>query len=140
MARQKKKSSTPASPVSPEQQYHLENDAPWGGFINIRLDDDQKEEFHLWHQENAAHFPAAFEDMLGDGVKVSFSYDAPHQCYVCSVMGALVGSDAGSRYASTSRAGTMPEVIALSVWKHYVLCGGDYGNYRPKDSSFMSWG
>lgn len=140
MARKAKKSPVQSQPVQREQQYHLENDAPWGGFINIRLEDEQKDEFYLWLEANATHYPAAFDDMLGDGVKVSFAYDAAHECYICTVMGALVGSASADRFASTSRAGTLNEVIALSVWKHYELCGGDYGNYRPKDSKFMSWG
>lgn len=140
MAR-KSKSPPKQDPTNAErQQYHLENDAPWGGFINIRLDDEQKADFFGWLEANSAHYPAAFDDMLGDGCKVSFAFDAHHDCYVCSVMGALVGSAPADRFASTSRAGTLSEVIALSVWKHYELCRGDYGNYRPKDSTFMSWG
>ncbi len=140
MARKSKSSPQNKSTNENKQQYHLDSDAPWGGFINMRLDDDQRAEFYSWLEANTAHYPAAFDDMLGAGCKISFAYDYEHQCYICTVMGALVGSAPADRFASTSRAGTLNEVIALTVWKHVELTGGDYGNYRPKDSQFMSWG
>lgn len=126
--------------ASPNQKYNLPNDAPWGGFVNIKLSDEQKDEFFTWVDANVKHYPGMFTDMLGDGLKVSFSFDAVHDCFICSIMGALMGSTPGSRFCSTSRAGTLAEVTALTVWKHYVLAQGDYGNYRPKDSTFMNWG
>lgn len=122
------------------QPYHLPNDAPWGGFVNIRLSDEQKDSFHLWLEANSAHYPADFDDMLNSGCKISFAYDAQHQAYVVSTMGALMLADPNKRFASTSRAGTLNEAIALTVWKHLELCRGDYGNYKPSDGSFMSWG
>lgn len=140
MARKRKTPATPEPTPLREQQYYLPNEAKWGGFINIKLDDEQKADFYSWLEANAAHFSAAFDDMLGDGLKASFSFDAEHECYICSIQGALVGSDPEQRYVSTSRAGSLSEVIALSVWKHVELTQGDYGNYKPKDSSFMKWG
>lgn len=137
----KPRSNKPAEKApSRGQQYHLPNEAPWGGFINIKIDDEQKAEFFAWVEANAAHYSALFDDMLGDGLKASFSFDAEHECYILSLQGALLGSDPTKRYVSTSRAGTLPEVIALTVWKHVELAKGDYGNFSPKDSSFMRWG
>lgn len=140
MARKAKTTQPPVTPPERRQQYWLDNEAPWGGFINIKIDDEQKAEFYGWLEANAAHYNAAFDDMLGDGLKASFSFDAAHDCYILSLQGALVGSDPGKRYVSTSRAGTLGEVVALTVWKHLELSKGDYGNYQPKDSSFMKWG
>lgn len=111
-----------------------------GGFINIRLDDEQKREFYSWLEANAAHYSAAIDDMLGAGVKLTLAYDAEHQAYIVTVTGALVGSAPNKRFASTSRAGTLPEALALTVWKHTALTEGDYGNYSPKDSTWMTWG
>lgn len=138
----RKKSTKKSSAESPHasQQYFLENDAPWGGFINIRLDDAQKEDFTLWYNTYTEHVMNYWQDLLNMGCKVSFSFDAEHEAYVCTIMGSLVGSQATHRYASTSRAGTLDMVIALSVWKHFVLAEGDYGNYKPKDNTFMQFG
>jgi len=140
MARTKKSPVVPPEKHTLEQQYNLPSEAPWGGFINIRLDDEQRADFFGWLEANTAHFPAMFDDMLGEGVKVTFAYDGEHEAYICTVTGGLVGSSPTNRYASTSRAGTLNEVIALTVWKHFVLCEGDYGNYSPKNASFMKWG
>lgn len=140
MARKRKSPVAPPEKHVPDQQYDIPGDAPWGGFINIRLDDEQRTEFYNWLEPNTVHFPAMFDDMLGEGVKASFSFDAEHDCYICSVTGALVGFSPDTRYASTSRASTLNEVIALTVWKHFELCRGDYGNYSPKHAAFMKWG
>lgn len=138
----RKPKSTPASvPVANVRQpYFLPPDAPWGGFINIRLDEAQTAEFLLWEETNREYVPGIFDEMLGAGLKTSFSYDASHECYVLALTGALMGSTPNSRFCSTSRGGTFLQVISLTVWKHVVLAHGDYGNYRPRDSSFLSFG
>lgn len=126
--------------TSDVQPYLLPNDSPWGGFINIRLSEEQKLEFFAWDEENTQHVSAYFDEMLGAGIKASFSFDATNECYVLAVTGALMGTTPGSRFCSTSRGGTLAQVMSLTVWKHVILAKGDYGNYRPKDSSFMSFG
>lgn len=140
MPRKAKSPAPPKEPAIDRQPYLLDNDAPWGGFINIRLTDEQKDEFSSWYEENSEHVGSYFEEIIGAGIKASFSYDAEHECCVLAVTGALVSTTPGSRFCSTSRAATLADVTALTVWKHLVMARGDYGNYRPKDGSFMSWG
>lgn len=140
MPRKKSQLVLPVEIANARQPYLLENDAPWGGFINIRLDEAQKAEFFAWHEENKEHVSSYFEEMLGAGIKASFSYDASNECFILAVTGALMGEISHSRFCSTSRAGTMSQVIGLTVWKHVVLARGDYGNYRPSNGSFMSFG
>jgi len=128
-------------PVVPYvQPYALSEKAQWGGFINVRLSDEQRLEFKEWVVDNSKDVPALYIDMLGNGCKITHSFDHLHNCFILSVTGALVGADRSSRFVSTSRAGDLNEAIALTVWKHHVLTRGDYGNYRPHDSGFMSWG
>lgn len=124
----------------PRQPFHLENDAAWGGFINIRLDDEQKSQFLAWYRDGSVNVEAALDEMLGLGLKVTFAYDGENECYICSATGALVGANRDHRYTSTSRASTYHEALGLTVWKHYVLCEGDYGNYSPRSQTFMKWG
>jgi hypothetical protein len=121
------------------QPYLLPNESPWGGFINIRLDDAQKDEFFAWHEGNLQHVPAYFDEMLAAGIKASFSYDALNQCFVLAVTGALVNANPKARYCSTSRASSVFEVTSLTVWKHVVLARGDYGSYKPKGGGFLSF-
>lgn len=138
-----RKSAPQPAPVptpTERQPYLLPNDAPWGGFINIRLTEEQVNEFEVWEETNKAYVTSYFDEIIGSGVKASFSYDADHECYILALTGALMGTTPGSRFCSTSRAGSFAQVVALTVWKHVVLARGDYGNYAPKHGSFMSFG
>lgn len=119
--------------------YYTDNEAVWGGFINIKLDDEQKSSFYSWFENSAQAVSQLLDDALCEGVKHGMAYDGKNQCYICTFTGALV-LNSTERYVATSRAGTMLEAIALSVWKHFVLCDGDYGNYKPGNGSFLSWG
>jgi hypothetical protein len=118
--------------------YYCDAEAAWGGFINVRLDDEQKEEFGVWYAENAANVGSFVEDILGEEAKVTLVYDRENECFVASVTGAIVGGS-NERYVATSRAGTMIEVMGLLVWKHFFLADGDYGNYRT-NGTMMKWG
>lgn len=140
MPRKSKPSVPQEQPATERQPYLLDSEAPWGGFINIRLEDEQKAQFFAWEEENNEHVSSYFDEMLGAGLKASFSFDATNECYILAVTGALMGSTPQSRFCSSSRAASLRQVMALTVWKHVVLAKGDYGNYRPKGGGFMSFG
>ena len=138
-----RKSSKPTENVAKNEQRQplgVPDKAEWGGFINIRLSDDQKEDFFKWYEENPVGAGAMLDDLLALGAKVTLAFDARNECFIVSVTGALLADSPGVRFVSTSRASTMTEVVALTVWKHFLLVRGDYGNYRPRDNNFMSWG
>jgi len=136
------KNAKPVPPVHPHplQPYASDDKAEWGGFINIRLSDEQKENFYLWADENPQTITASVDDMLGSGLKITLSYDAENQAYVCAVTGSLLADSPGVRFVTTSRNSTMQGVLALTVWKHFVLTGGEYGAYRPRTGEFMKFG
>jgi len=139
--RRAKKGSSNAAQVKEHVQgiYYTDNESVWGGFINLRLDDEQKQAFYTWFEGNTQTISQLLDDAIGEGVRHGLAYDGKNQCYICTFTGALViGST--ERYVSTSRAGTMLEAIGLAVWKHFVLCDGDYGNYKPGNGSFQNWG
>lgn len=119
--------------------YYCPPDAAWGGFVNIRLDDEQKENFLGWFEVNAGRTSELVDDLLGQSAKVALAFDAENQCYIATVTGALV-SNSNERYVATSRAASLTEALGLAVWKHFYLCEGDYGNYKPRGSTFMKWG
>lgn len=129
---------TPANNV-PQGRFWLPNDAPWGGFVNIQLTDEQKAEFHAWLAENKQHVAGYLDDHLGDGIKFGASYDRQNEACVVTYAGALMGKS-NHRYCVTSRAGTLDQAIALAVWKHEVLAQGDYGNYKPRSGEFLKFG
>lgn len=140
MARPKKtKTTLPEKPAVHRGAYWLPNDATWGGFINMRLDDEQRGDFNVWFSENSVEISRLLDDAVGDGVKFGLAYDDEHECYISTFTGALVGGS-NERYTCTSRAATMVEAIGLAAWKHFVLTQGDYGNFKPANATFMSWG
>jgi len=140
MATRSTKSRQQVETQSKRQPYLLENDAQWGGFINIRLSEKQTDEFRVWHEGNGQYVPGYIDEILGAGCKVSLSYDAQNECFVCALTGALVDATPSSRFCSTSRAESLQAVLALTVWKHVYLVKGDYGNYQPSTGNFLRFG
>lgn len=135
----KRKPKGEAKPKVEHGIYYCEPEAVWGGFINIRLDDEQKSSFFEWFEGSSGDVARLWDDLLIQEAKVTVVWDVEHQCYITTVAGTLV-EGSSERYVSTSRAGTLLEAMALTVWKHFYLADGDYGNFRPKDGGFMSWG
>lgn len=129
MPRGKKSSpelDTPAKNVS-QGKFWCTNDAPWGGFINVSLNDGDKAAFHAWYDENADHVTSMLDDLLAEGMKYSVGYDRENECYITTFTGCLV-EGANLRCAVTSRSGTWAECDALAIWKHFILCAGNYGD------------
>lgn len=129
MPRSKKSSpnfDTPEKNIT-QGKYWVTNDAPWGGFINVAVNDAERDDFKSWLVEHAQDVPSMLDDLMGEGMKYGCTFDRENGCYVATLTGGLVvGSNL--RCCVTSRAGTWAECDGLAVWKHYVLCGGDYGD------------
>lgn len=139
MAR-KSKSPSSETPKKIEQgMYWLPNDAAWGGFINIKLDDEQKQTFFTWFADAGLAVHQLMDDLLGNGAKVTWNYDRENSCYLVAVTGALV-SGSNERYCVNSRAGTLVECMGLAVWKHFYLADGDFGAFRPASGKLNNWG
>lgn len=137
MARKSK--SKPSVDNAHVGRYAIENDAPWGGFINIKVEEAQTADFLNWWETNRQEAWRAIDDLMGEGMKISFSYDAENECYICSFTGK--GWDTSlSRWCMTTRAGTFDEVAALAVWKHVVLADMQWGDYLPSGKKKMQWG
>lgn len=115
--------------------------AEWGGFLNILMTENMKKEFAVWlQQNNEAIWPLA-QDIMGEGGKISFSFDAMNDCFIVTLTGALC-SDDNLRYATSSRAPDVFTSLALLVWKHLEYAGGDYVSQRDntKTSSTFNFG
>jgi hypothetical protein len=139
MARKRKSPETDQSPEVTQGRYWLPNDAAWGGFINLKLDDEAKVIFGAWAEFNRDNLWVMVDDVLGAGMKLGLSYDRENSCYILTFTGALVGGS-NERYCMTTRASTLSEVFELAVWKHQELCGGEYGDFRPRSGKMLNWG
>lgn len=134
-----KKSPTPDALPLQLQPRALPSDAAWGGFINIRLTDDEKAAAQQWIRESEREAMSLFDDNLGEGFKFSLSYDAENQSYVATYTGA--GWEGSSlRCSMSARAGTWFEALALLVWKHNIHAGGNWGQYRTDGKKVPSFG
>jgi len=123
----------------PQGRYWAPQEAGWGGFINVRLSDSQRENFHEWEAANSAHIGAFYEDHLGEGIKFSAAYDRENESYVVSYTGRLVAISP-DRFCVTSRAGTLSQALALAVYKHEVMAEGDYIRFGSGGKQFLKFG
>jgi len=121
------------------RRYVCSPDALWGGFINIRINEKQREDFHDWEAANAAHVAGYFEDHLAEGMKISFAYDDENQAFIVTYTGRLV-NQVGMRYAVSSRSATVTQAMALAAYKHEVLAEGDYIRFSASVKEFLQFG
>jgi len=131
------KLDTPEQNVS-QGKFWLSNDAPWGGFINVTVNDAEKGEFHAWYDEHSQDVNQMLDDLLAEGMKYGVSFDRENDCYIVTLTGGLV-EKANLRCCVTSRASTWADTNALAVWKHYILCAGNYGDLLTTGRK-RSWG
>lgn len=129
--------STPSN--RPVPRYFAENDAPWGGFLNARLDDDLKARFAAWFDDNGGKVWQLLDDAVSEGLKYSLAYDGENEAYIATLTGRLCLS-LEQRWAASARAGTWEEATALVLWKHFVLAEGNWDMFRPSKGDFMKWG
>jgi len=99
----------------------------WGGFAQVNLDENRREEFELWASEMGDGIYRELDDSLGSGLKLTLVYDGANQCYIASLTGRpdALGIRAFTCCLS-ARAGTFSEAIALLMYKHVSLLHYDW--------------
>jgi hypothetical protein len=107
------------------------DEVPWGGFIDIRLTEEMKQEFARWLNAEPSAVWEEFVETLGQGLKFSLSWDKENECFVASFVGSS-GSLSGWRYALTARSDIWEKAIHLLVFKHVVLLEKDWGRFKPR--------
>jgi len=128
---------TPNRPGTDQYSYRLSDNAAWGGFINVKIDEQQKERFTEWYEGERNASAQILEELLIAGIKVTLAYDTDNDSWLCSFTGRLVG-DSDDRFVTTTRAGSMPEVIALACFKHVYIQHGVYAKYSNNNKPL--WG
>jgi hypothetical protein len=137
----RRKPRTTTKKVDPKelQPFYCAQDAAWGGFINIRLEDSHKALYDAWMEDNAQHIDQYIDDLVGAGMKIALAFDIEHSAYICTFTGALM-EISDERFVMTTRAGTLRECLGLSCWKHIELAHGRYDDFAPRTGKFMTWG
>lgn len=116
-----------------------QDEVVWGGFINIRLTDENKADFERWFIAEQIRIWQYVEDALAQNLKISFSWDSENECYISSFIGAGVDGS-NERYCLPARSNRLDESIALLVYKHVVICDCDWGGYMPRTGTVNNWG
>lgn len=104
----------------------------WGGFIDIRLDEDQKAAFRVWALDNEETVWTDFAEIVSGGFKYGLSYDSENDCWIATFTASgenLMGLR--DRYCLTARAPAWQTALALLVYKHVEIAHGNWGEYRP---------
>lgn len=117
----------------------FEGEVGWGGYINIRIDAETKAKYAAWIVSDGSGFWSLLEDTLSEGMKYGLSYDAENNCYIATFTGCGV-SNSADRFCLTARSDRFEDATGLLVYKHSVICGGDWGNYRPRTGFVDNWG
>jgi hypothetical protein len=102
----------------------------WGGFIDLRLNDADREAYNAWTSDNEIDLWALFDDCLGKGLKYSCSWDSENECYV-STFTATLELSIKYRYVLTSRSSSWERSLFLLLFKHYVLLKENWATFKP---------
>lgn len=131
MPRGKRKAdASPTRDVNASRLYYCASEAPWGGYVNLRVSEDERQDFDDWTVEEAASLGRYLETATVEGLKLSVTYDAENSSYIATFTGAGCHGDK-ARYCLTARSSDLTEAINLLLYKHLVLLDGDWGAYAP---------
>ena len=111
----------------------------WGGWIDIQVTQDMKEQFDIWARERQDLMSSGVADVVGTGLKLTLSYDTGHNTFVASLNGEG-NSRVHKRFTLTARSSDWWEAVCLLLYKHGILLKGDWANYKPKERYDITWG
>lgn len=131
--------SQPKHDPNAGRRYYLPGNAVFGGYIELKLDEEQRAAFDLWYCDHEQTFAEMVSETVVDGMALSIKYDAENQCFSASYSGAGV-TGSNERYVLTARSSSWPEALALLVYKHDELMGGCWDDFTPRTGRLRSWG
>ena len=89
-------------------------------FVNYRLDKTEVAQYKLWTKENADDIIELLTQTIGQGIKVSCSWDAKSQCFVGSFSDNREKSPNSGKIL-TSRSNDWLDSLALNLFKDLVI-------------------
>lgn len=111
----------------------------WGGFINIRISDETKAIYAAWLGGDGTSFWSMLEDAMAEGLKYTVVWDVENDCYISSLTGnGCLGFNL--RFSLSARSDRFEDATALLIFKHAVMCEGNWGNFRPHTGTVNNWG
>lgn len=138
-----RKEAAEKKPKSPAlvQPRKGESDDEWGGFVQCNLTPMDKALFDQWNGENHQHIDRFVDQHLGSGLKLSLVFDGANNSYIASYTGRPnTDKELCFRCTLSARSGEYMESLALLVYKHDVVMGGDWSPYLVNGSKIPNWG
>lgn len=121
------------------RKYYCEPEAAWGGYVDLKLEEDRRDAFADWFRETGDAAMHEIVDALAQGLGLGVKWDAANQCFIASFTGAGV-SNSNERYVLSARSDQFSEALALLIYKHVVCMSGDWGDFRPRTGTLKQWG
>lgn len=113
-------------------------DIKWRGFVNIYLDSSDADAMLEMAKEYDNHLDVKIGEMVKEGIQIKLSWDTRSKCFMAS-MTTRNPEAAYAGYCITSRSRDMSEVLWMCVYKHFVVCSGDWSQYAGADDGYR-WG
>jgi len=111
----------------------------WGGFINVDLEPDEKAHFKAWIVEVQDELlPALVELHVESKLKFSSAYDPENDCFIATLTGCGVSTQPKIACALSARGKDWSQALGLLIYKHNVMCEGDWKNYWTAKRSYGS--
>lgn len=113
----------------------------WGGFINIRLSDADKDAFHQWFSTLDDDPLTGIFSLVLEGYKFSLSYAADGEYWTTSLTGEGLGlTGIVERCCLTARAPQVDQAIALLLYKHVVIAKGSWASFSTSIGGGFNFG
>lgn len=137
----------PRAKKSPAQNNNTEasqprkpaDNAEWGGFINVAMSDEEKAAAREWIVAFSGEVDSYLSDAVWEGLKLSISADTSNECFIATFTG-IPYEGSKLRCSLSARGATLWESTALLVYKHYVLAGGNWGQFTSSGKKKDNFG
>lgn len=146
MPRQTKPTDTPKpepkqkSPAVEQPRRSAETDE-WGGYVQAPLSPMDKALYDQWLGEHVEHVQAYLDEHVASGLKLTLVFDGEHNSYIASYTG-RPDSNPNFKFRCTlsARSGEFLDALAVLVYKHVVITGGDWKDFLLNGSRVSNWG
>lgn len=105
-------------------------------FVNIRLTEDQVEDFEKWAMANTSKIWQMLNDLAEAGYKHSTSPDLENACHISTITATQYATD-NQKFCLSSRSDNLVEAVLLTCYKHFVISDG--GAWRGSQTR-KNWG
>jgi len=112
---------------SPIGRRKPQKDDEWGGFAQVNIGDNEREQFDMWLSAIADGWWPLLQDELAAGLKLTLVWDGANDCFIASLTG-RPDTDGEQPWTAclSARAAEMNTSLALLTYKHIEVTGGDW--------------